>query len=130
MYPYNPYYYNYNNSWYRYPANSPYDQMNYQQMYTNQNQGTPLGYNDFNQMYGFQNPYMNSYNYTGYTETGNPNPSFNVGSMSKGVMNYFQNEDGQLDIDKMMSTTGQVVKTVKEVSPIVKGIGSFVKGIK
>jgi hypothetical protein len=128
MYTYYPYY-NYN-GWYRYPTTPPYDQNSYQQIYNTQ--GNVWSYENFNpSMYGYQNPYMNSYNYTGYTETGNGNPaSFNVGAMSKGVMNYFQNEDGQLDFDKMMSTTGQVMKTVKEVSPIVKGIGTFVKGIK
>ncbi|WP_394220084.1 YppG family protein [Halobacillus trueperi] len=128
MYPYNPYYY-YNNGWYRYPSSPPYQQANYQQM--SNNQGNVWGYAPYNQpVYGFQNPYVNSYDYTGYTETGNQNSSFNVGNMSKGVMSYFQKEDGQIDFDKMMSTTGQVVKTVKDVSPIVKGIGTFVKGIK
>lgn len=129
MYPYYNYYnYDYN-GWYRNPSNSSFNQNNYQQVYANQGNG--WGQQAYNPaMYGYQNPYMNSYNYTGYTETGNANPSFNVGNMSKGVMNYFQNEEGQLDFDKMMSTTGQVMKTVKEVSPIVKGIGSFVKGIK
>ncbi|MGP4062732.1 YppG family protein [Halobacillus sp. H74] len=131
MYPYYPYW----NGWYRYPANPAYDQTTYQQMYPNP-QANVMGYDGYsNGMYAYQYPYMNSYNYPGYTETGNPNQtnpnaSFNVGSIPKGVMNYFQDEEGQMDFDKMMSTTGQVMKTFKQVSPLVKGIGTFVKGIK
>ncbi|WP_181350162.1 YppG family protein [Thalassobacillus sp. CUG 92003] len=49
---------------------------------------------------------------------------------SKGLMEYFQDDQGQVDIDKMMSTMGQMVQTVNQISPIFKGIGSFVKGIK
>ncbi|WP_226585435.1 YppG family protein [Halobacillus litoralis] len=134
MYTYYPYY---NGSgWYRYPAAPSYNQVPYQQTFPQAypaNQGVVYGYENYNNgLYGYGYPSMNSYNYTGYTETGNANgsPSFNVGAMSKGVMNYFQNEEGQLDFDKMMSTTGQVMKTVQQVSPIVKGIGTFVKGIK
>lgn len=48
----------------------------------------------------------------------------------KNVMTYFQDENGQLDLDKMLSTVGQMVNTVNQVSPLVKGIGSFMKGIK
>ncbi|RWZ52264.1 hypothetical protein EQV77_15155 [Halobacillus fulvus] len=83
--------------------------------------------NGYQVPYGYS-PYMNGYN--GTIENENFDPAFHTGAAPKGWMNYFQNEEGQLDFDKMMSTTGQVVKTVQQVSPIVKGIGSFVKGIK
>ncbi|MDC3413131.1 YppG family protein [Aquibacillus sp. 3ASR75-11] len=49
------------------------------------------------------------------------------GNMPKGFMNYFHDEDGQLDIDKMLSTFGKVADTVKQVSPMVKGLGTFIK---
>ncbi|MCT2534948.1 YppG family protein [Aquibacillus koreensis] len=52
------------------------------------------------------------------------------GQTPKGLMAYFQDKDGQLDIDKMLSTVGQLGNTYQQVSPIVKGLGSFVKGFK
>jgi len=128
MYPYYQQWYD----WSRQSTVYPYDPAFYQAAY--QNQGNVNGWynNGYNQnAYVPQNPFPYSYGYTGYTENGNPETSsFQAGALPKGVMNYFQNEDGQLDFDKMMSTTGQVVKTVQQVSPIVKGIGTFVKGFK
>ncbi|WP_062515719.1 YppG family protein [Halobacillus sp. KGW1] len=124
-------YQTYSNGWYYYPTETAYRQNNYP-MYSNQggNWGYPM-YTDASYMpYQQQQPFMNSYNYPGYTETGEQTASFDASSIPKGVMGYFQNEEGQLDFDKMMSTTGQVVKTMQQVSPIVKGLGSFVKGFK
>ncbi|QDP39141.1 YppG family protein [Radiobacillus deserti] len=46
------------------------------------------------------------------------------------IMQYFQDENGQLDVDKMFSTFGQISSTVKQVSPIVKEFGSMFKGMK
>lgn len=47
---------------------------------------------------------------------------------AKGVMGYFQNEQGQFDLDKVLNTAGQVANTYQQISPLVKGIGSFLKG--
>ncbi|KHE71618.1 YppG family protein [Halobacillus sp. BBL2006] len=124
MYPYNQQQQQWP-QWYRVPSSYPYYQP------APQSYASEWNFNPSQQgMYTYQNPYMYSYDYAGYTENGNANPSMNVGAIPKTFMNYFQDEEGQLDLDKMMSTTGQVMKTVKQVSPIVKGIGSFVKGIK
>ncbi|MBU5595410.1 YppG family protein [Amphibacillus sp. MSJ-3] len=49
-------------------------------------------------------------------------------SLTKSVMGYFQNSEGQLDFDKVFNTAGQVANTYQQFSPIVKGIGSFIKG--
>lgn len=49
-------------------------------------------------------------------------------SPAKGVMGYFQNDEGQFDVDKVLNTAGQVANTYQQFSPIVKGIGSFFKG--
>ncbi|MBM7571089.1 YppG family protein [Aquibacillus albus] len=48
----------------------------------------------------------------------------------KGLISYFHDDNGQLDLDKMLSTFGQMANTYQQVSPIVKGIGSFLKGMK
>lgn len=47
---------------------------------------------------------------------------------TKGVMGYFQNDEGKFDVDKVLNTAGQVANTYQQFSPIVKGIGSFFKG--
>ncbi|WP_017473803.1 YppG family protein [Amphibacillus jilinensis] len=49
---------------------------------------------------------------------------------NKGVMGYFQNNEGQLDFDKVLNTAGQVANTYQQFTPIVKGIGSFFKGVR
>ncbi|MBH0231574.1 YppG family protein [Halobacillus yeomjeoni] len=118
-----------NNWYYRNPAFQPYYPAG-QQVYSNPLYG--WNYHNYAQgTYNYSNPYTHSYGYGGYTGNGAPNASsFNVADLQKTVINYFQDEEGQLDLDKMMSTTGQVMKTVQQVSPLVKGIGSFVKGIK
>ncbi|WP_082235577.1 YppG family protein [Halobacillus massiliensis] len=81
-----------------------------------------------NQMYGWQQAYdpsyMYGYGYGGYNE-GEAN-----GYTKKNLMSYFQDDEGQLDFNKMMNTTGQVMQTIKQVSPVVKGIGTFVKGMR
>ncbi|SEN82651.1 YppG-like protein [Amphibacillus marinus] len=63
-----------------------------------------------------------------------PPPSQGMGMesapTSKGVMGYFQNNDGQFDLDKVFNTAGQVANTYQQFTPIVKGISSFIKGVK
>ncbi|WP_173917772.1 YppG family protein [Halobacillus sp. Marseille-Q1614] len=73
---------------------------------------------------GYDPSYMYGYGYPGYNEGGAN------GFMKKNLMSYFQDDKGQIDFDKMMSTTGQVMQTIQQVSPVVKGIGSFVKGMR
>ncbi|SDK30851.1 YppG family protein [Sediminibacillus albus] len=47
-----------------------------------------------------------------------------------GFIHYFQDKNGQVDIDKMLTTVGQMANTVQQVAPLFKGVGSFIKGIK
>ncbi|HEY4601003.1 MAG TPA: YppG family protein [Cerasibacillus sp.] len=44
-----------------------------------------------------------------------------------GFLEYFYDGNGQLDIDKMLSTVGQVASIYHQVSPIIKQFGSFMK---
>lgn len=48
----------------------------------------------------------------------------------KGFISYFQDKDGQMDLDKMLNTASQVANTYQQFTPIVKGINSFFKGVK
>lgn len=57
-------------------------------------------------------------------------PKQGMATPGKGVISYFQDKDGQLDLDKMLNTVGQMANTYHQVSPIFKGLGSFVKGFK
>lgn len=43
----------------------------------------------------------------------------------KGFMQYFQDKNGQLDLDKMLSTMGQMANTANQFSPLVKSLSSF-----
>ncbi|GAA5417479.1 hypothetical protein Pryu01_02553 [Paraliobacillus ryukyuensis] len=56
--------------------------------------------------------------------------SSGYGNQMKGFMSYFQDKDGQMDLDKMLNTVGQVANTYQQITPVIKGIGSFMKGFK
>ncbi|MFA1822580.1 YppG family protein [Virgibacillus oceani] len=46
------------------------------------------------------------------------------------IMSNFQNQDGKVDIDKMLGTVGQMANTYHQVSPIFKQFGTFLKGFR
>lgn len=48
----------------------------------------------------------------------------------KGLAQYFQDKNGQLDLDKMLSTMGQVANTANQFSPLVKSLSSLFIGGK
>ncbi|MFG6150424.1 YppG family protein [Halobacillus sp. B23F22_1] len=123
--PYNPY------NWQ--PPYSPYGNADIDRSYNDlYNQQIPYGWDP--SMYQAQAhaqgqaPFMQGYGYPGYYDYGYENGAY--GLQKKKMMAYFQDEQGQLDLDKMFNTTGQVVQTIQQVSPMVKGIGSFVKGLR
>ncbi|WP_053217420.1 YppG family protein [Virgibacillus senegalensis] len=47
-----------------------------------------------------------------------------------GFINYFQDKNGQMDIDKMLNTVGQMANTFQQMAPLFKGFSSFIKGIR
>lgn len=47
-----------------------------------------------------------------------------------GLFAYFQDKDGQVDLDKMFSTVGQFANTIQQISPVVKQFGSMIKNFK
>ncbi|HLR67323.1 YppG family protein [Virgibacillus alimentarius] len=59
---------------------------------------------------------------------------FDAGPNNMGTANsliaYFQDENGQVDFDKMFSTVGQLANTVQQVSPLIKQFGSLIKSFK
>lgn len=44
-----------------------------------------------------------------------------------GILAQFQNENGQVDLNKMISTVGQLANTVQQVTPVVKQINDLFK---
>lgn len=67
--------------------------------------------NQANQQQANANPNMNP--------NGNPNPN-------PGIISQFQDENGQISLDKMLNTVGQMANTYHQVQPIVKQFGSLI----
>lgn len=42
-----------------------------------------------------------------------------------GIMGYFHDKDGQLNVDKVLSTVGHAASTFQQLTPMVKSLGSF-----
>ncbi|TXL61690.1 hypothetical protein FHP05_12465 [Cerasibacillus terrae] len=45
------------------------------------------------------------------------------------ILNYFNDENGQFNLDKMLSTVGQMANVYHQVSPIVKQFNALVKSL-
>lgn len=58
-------------------------------------------------------------------EQGNYQQSY--GSYPAGLMSQFQDQNGQLNLDKLLSTVSQIANTYHQVSPIIKQFGTFMK---
>lgn len=46
---------------------------------------------------------------------------------SSGFLAQFQTPEGQMDVQKMLSTVGQLANTVQQVSPVIKEIGAMIR---
>lgn len=44
-----------------------------------------------------------------------------------GILAQFQTQEGQMDVQKMLSTVGQLANTVQQVSPVIKEIGAMIR---
>lgn len=60
-----------------------------------------------------QGPYFQQQN-----QQSNPTPS---------ILAQFQTPEGQMDVQKMLSTVGQLANTVQQVSPVIKEIGAMIR---
>ncbi len=107
----------YHGSPYNFYQNSPQPQQNYAQMYDNYNANfqTPF------EMYAKPKQPMNWHPY-GQSMGG----SFNTPPKNN-LLYYFQDNNGEMDLDKMLSTAGQIANTFQQVSPVVKQVGSIMK---
>lgn len=123
--------YHMNPAYYQQPNNGSW---NYQPTYPPQT-GSPLFGGKETVLSVFQNPLepkdpygqnMNTYqmNYNPYPKTNMiPRPNGGLGN----IMNSFKGQDGNIDLNKMMNTAGQMMNAVSQVSAMVKGLGGMFK---
>ncbi|PAV30700.1 hypothetical protein CIL05_06255 [Virgibacillus profundi] len=102
--------------------------------------------NDSQQPYNPYTPYGPPHDQTPFEQFAKPqqpmdwpadsmqsNQAFNQQPNMNGVnsfMTKYQDENGQIDLDKMLSTVGQLANTYHQVSPIVKQFGSILKNFR
>jgi hypothetical protein len=75
-------------------------------------------------IYGYYNPQADYQNYNPYPQNAFM-PKQPSGMQS--IMNSFKSQDGNLDINKMVDTAGQMMNAVTQVSSLVKGLGGMFK---
>ncbi|MFB4168117.1 YppG family protein [Virgibacillus sp. JSM 102003] len=107
----------YNGNPYNFYQNNTQPLHNYKQMYNNYNTNfqTPF------EMYAKPKQPMNWHPY-GQSIGG----TFNTPPKNN-LLYYFQDNNGEMDLDKMLSTAGQIANTFQQVSPVVKQVGSIMK---
>lgn len=101
-------------------------------------QGSHPPYLEENELQHGLPPYMgNDMQQPQFTDSGYMQPSQQSQPMqqetsppSPNAPSPFQNTNGQIDFDKMLSTVGQIANTYHQVAPIVKQFGSFMKSIR
>lgn len=76
-------------------------------------------------MQQYQEPHMG--NFTSYNQP--QAQSFNEPppKQMNSLLTQFQNSEGQIDVDKMLNTVGQLANTYHQVAPIIKQFGSLIK---
>lgn len=67
----------------------------------------------------FQQMQGQPFNYPQHNQSSRP-------PLSASVLNQFQDADGQIDINKMLATVGQLANTVQQVTPVIKQVGSVI----
>lgn len=110
------------------PYQNPY-QHQQQNPYSQMNGPPPLQQTPYEQ---FAKPQQPMFWDNSMQSNSNFNPQSNMNQQPNmnppnGIINYFQDEDGQMDFDKMLSTVGQLASTYHQVSLIVKQVGSLIK---
>lgn len=103
--------------------NQPYPQAESKNNYSKMLFQNPLEPED-DPIYGYYNPQADYQNYNPYPQYGFM-PKQPSGMQS--IMNSFKSQDGNLDINKMVDTAGQMMNAVNQVSSLVKGLGGMFK---
>ncbi|GEN47136.1 YppG family protein [Alkalibacillus haloalkaliphilus] len=82
-----------------------------------------------NMPYEQENPmysqFMNPNDYQGFQI---PGQHAMTPTQKQMLLQYFQDENGEVDLDKVFKTLGQVVQITQQVSPVIKTLNSMVRG--
>ncbi len=86
----------------------------------------------------YYNPYMQNNSFpphmqmmpTNVQPTTIDNPTQPQGVVSSGVMQQFMDENGTVDIQKMLQTVGQLADTVQQVSPVIKQLNDLIRAFR
>jgi|GEM_PF-1315482 len=49
------------------------------------------------------------------------------GQASPSFLTQYQDENGQMDVEKVLSTVGQFANTVQQISPVIQQVSSLIK---
>lgn len=108
------------------PQPNPY-QNHFQPIYASKSHGQSIFQNPLEP----KDPYPSQMQMMNYPMNYNPYPKPNMVQKPNGgiggIMNSFKGQDGNLDLNKMMNTAGQMMNAVNQVSSMVKGIGGIFK---
>lgn len=63
-------------------------------------------------------------------ETANQATAVTTNAADSKVLQQFMNENGQVDIQKMLQTVGQFADTVQQVSPVIKQLNELVRSFR
>ncbi|MGP4071488.1 YppG family protein [Piscibacillus sp. B03] len=83
-----------------------------------------------------QNPYQQQFHneqqplYFEVPDQYEQNHSMNLQNTVAPLLQYFQDDQGEVDIDKVIATTNQFMKTASQIAPMVKTLNDFVKGMR
>ncbi len=110
------------------PSDQPLDYFQYQPQYQSQAffnpEYQPLTNSQFDLGSGWNEGYQPFSEY-GAFQPGDQQPM--TPSQKQALMQYFQGEDGEIDLDKVFKTLGQVVQITQQISPVIKGLNSMVR---
>ncbi|WP_102347137.1 YppG family protein [Bacillus sp. Marseille-P3661] len=128
-----PYLHHYN----RYNGHNSYYHTNYPHSYNYLpiNSVKPLNHHNFNNLSGINPYHQHSYyipptHFNYQASITNQQQTTPIRPPAYSLMSYFQDKNGQLDLDKMLTTVGKVSTTFQQVSPLFKQLTSLFTKVK
>ncbi|WP_027964878.1 YppG family protein [Halalkalibacillus halophilus] len=134
MYPYDSYYgwnqYNYNDPMYMQQPMNEFNPMYMQAPVYNQDpvymQAQPYNFDPYSQAWpGYEGDFYQEYSQN-FNQPYNQAPFQPSGGVS-GIAPWFYNEQGEVDLEKVIKTATQVAQMTQQFSPILKSLQSFIK---
>lgn len=92
-------------------------------------QETPFRAPDYNNVPNHQTPF-DYFSKPKQPMNWHPYAPFTSKPKSSNLFHYFQDDKGEIELDQMLSTVGQVANTIQQVSPVIKQVSSIMKQFK